>query len=457
MMMEKLPLSQIAACIGAECPGEAQISAISTDSREISPGCLFLALEGERFDGHDYIARALAEGAAYAVAMRPGDYPPGRVLLVRDTREALLQIAGLYRRRLDVRVVAVTGSVGKTTTRDMTACVLSRAYPTLCTEANLNNEIGLPGTILQMDAGHRAAVLEMGMDGPGQIRRMSLCARPDVGIITNVGVSHLEHFGSREGILAAKLEISEGIPDGGTLILCGDNDLLAGVRSDRLNILLYGVEKEGCAVRAREIRSVSTATTFTILYNNLRIPARIPCLGAHNVLGALAAFSAGVTLGIPPEEAAGALEGFSPTGMRQRIVDRGGCTVVEDCYNASPDSMRAALAVLRDYPGALRRIAVLSDMLELGALEVQAHREIGRMAAGCADLVFCTGPLARHYAEGAREAGGAETFYFDSKDALSDALCAGLREGDVAWFKASRGMRLEEVIQRLYKECPVCQ
>lgn len=456
-MMKPLRIQDIARAIGAEFGGEGQVSAVSTDTRNLPEGCLFVALRGEKFDGHAFIDQALADGAAYAVAEETEGSPAGRVLKVKDTRAAYLAIANLYRNSLDVHVVGVTGSVGKTTTKEMVACALSAGFPTLKNEANLNNEIGLPQTILRLTKEHRAAVLEMGMDGPGQIAPLSLCAQPDIGIVTNIGVSHLEAMGTRENILREKLSIGEGMADGAPLILCGDDDLLVtapAVLGGRLRILYYGIDNPNCVVRADRIKEFSTHTTFEIVYDGNRFDATIPSMGRHNVYNALAAFLAAVCLQIPPQDAIASLKGYRPAGMRQNIVKHGPFTVVEDCYNASPDSMKAAMATLGKLECDGRRIAVLSDMLELGAIERQAHYDAGALAARSnVDILLCTGPLSQEYVRGAKDAGMASVHYFADKDSLFDWLKAELRSGDVAWFKASRGMQLEQVIARVYKEC----
>lgn len=451
--MKSMQIQQIAQAIGAEFSGERRVSAICTDSRKLSEGCLFVALQGDRFDGHAYLQQALEQGAAYAVASTPGDYPAGRVLMVPDTRAALLQIANLYRRSLDVRVVGVTGSVGKTTTKEMTACALGAAYKTLKTEANLNNEIGLSWTIFQLEEDHRAVVLEMGMDGPGQIAPLSRAAQPDVGIVTNIGVSHLEAMGSRENICKEKLSIADGIPDGGTLVLCGDDDMLRSVELPRLRVVHYGIDNRACDVKADHIREFATHTTFEILYDGKRYDATIPTMGRHNVYNALAGFSAAVCLDVPPQEAIAALYDYHPAGMRQNVVKHSAFTVVEDCYNASPDSMRAALETLGKLECDGKRIAVLADMLELGPIEREAHYNIGRLAAQCGvDLLLCTGALAKEYRRGAKDAGLEQACHFADRDALFACLKQYLAPGDTVWFKASRSMRLEEVIQRIYEE-----
>ena len=387
--MERMTIDEIARAVG--CPGSypGAVDVISTDSRSLPEGCLFVALEGERFDGHDFIPAALRSGAAAAVAHERRDYGPGTVLYVKNTQRALMEIAKAYRAKFSIRCVGVTGSVGKTTTKEMIADVLSCAYRTLKTEGNLNNEIGLPKTLFRLDRTTEAAVVEMGMQGLGEIAALAGVARPDVGVITNIGVSHLERLGSRENILKAKLELADALT--------------------------------------------------------------IPCAGRHNVLNALAAFSAGLALDIPPEKCAAALREYMPSGMRQKVVHWRGITVVEDCYNASPDSMRAALETLAGHPCTGRRIAVLGGMLELGAISERAHREIGAFAAEKGiDLLLAYGGDACYYRQGASE-GGIPAELFDDKEELLARLREEIRPGDAVWVKGSRGMRMEEILEGLYK------
>lgn len=452
--MKPMQIQEIAAAIGSDFKGDDVVTSVSTDTRTIQPGSLFIAVRGENFNGHDFIHKAFEQGAAYAIASEPGDYPTDRVLRVENSRAALLCTANLYRSALDLKVVGITGSVGKTTTKEMTACALSSKYLTLKNEANLNNEIGLSHTIFQLNESHQAAVLEMGMDGPGQIRPLSLCARPDVAIVTNIGVSHLEAMDSREQIRREKLSIADGMPDGSTLILCADDEMLQSASSDRLNILFFGINNRKCDILGARVNEFSTHTTFEILYDGNRLDASIPCIGRHNVYNALAAFTAAVTLGCEPQEAVAALKNYKPAGMRQNIVQHNSFTVVEDCYNASPDSMHAALNTLSTISCHGRRIAVLSDMLELGFYAPKAHYETGALAASLnIDMLLCIGEHSKGIVRGAKDSGMESVWFFETKEKLFNFLKAELKPGDTAWFKASRGMRLEEVISRIYKEC----
>ncbi len=452
--MKTLRLSDIAACLGCAGIREANITRVVTDSRECAPGSLFVAIPGERVDGHDYALSALEKGAEAVLAQRPlPQVPADRLLLTKDTKRALIAVGGLVRSRFAIPFVGVTGSVGKTTTKEFTAAVLSAKYRTHKNEGNQNNELGVPNTLFALGDEHEAAVIEMAMDGFGQIHDLTMAVRPCLGIITSVGVSHLEFLGSRENILKAKLEIRDGMPDGAPLLLCGDNDLLAGVRDDRLKILRYGVTNPACDVRASEIEEADGMTRFTILSPWGEQSARIPTIGQHNVLDALAAFSAGCLLGVEPEKAAKALGDYLPAGMRQKITSRRGVTVVEDCYNCSPDSLRAAALTLGSYPAKGRRILVLSDMLELGERERELHADCGRFIARQEiDLLLACGPLSRYTVDGAIEAGMERAAYFESKEALASELRKAARTGDVVWFKASRGRKLEEVIEAVYGE-----
>ena len=449
--MEKLTIQEIAQALNIPCPGDGEVTGICTDSREVTPGCLFVAIPGERVDGHDYIRGAIAQGAACALAQRPGDYPAGRVLMVENTVDAMLALAAWYRDRMPARVVGITGSVGKTTTKEMVAAVLSARFRTIKTQGNQNNEIGAPRTLFSIDRDTQAAVVEMGMSGFGEIRELALAAKPEVGVITNVGVAHMEALGSRENIRKAKLELAECLPDGAPLLLCGDNDLLQTVKIPRLSIIFYGIDNQNSDI-CGTIRSVTPfSTDFSISWQGKRYEASVPGAGKHLALAGLAAFGVGTAMGMPPEEAAAALAGYTPSGMRQRVVERGGVTVIEDCYNASPDSMAAALDTLGLFQVKGRRIFVASDMLELGEIARRCHREIGeRAAASGADILLAWGELAEEYTDAARQQGMAEARFFREKQDLAQALIALIRPGDLVWFKGSRSMRLEEVVERLY-------
>jgi len=450
--MEKLTIREIAEALNIPCPMDGEITGISTDSRNIAPGCLFVAIQGENFDGHDFVRSALENGASCALVHHPGDWPEGKTLMVKDTLKALLALAGWYRSRMPVRVVGITGSVGKTTTKEMAAAVLSTRFNIIKTPGNLNNEIGAPKTLFTIGRDTQAAVVEMGMTGFGEIRDLATAAKPEMGVITNIGVSHMERLGSRENILKAKLELAECLPDGATLLLCGDNDLLSTVKIPRLSLLFYGIDNQNCQICGTIRDSTPYSTSFTISWQGKRYEASIPCAGKHLVLAALAAFGVGVAMGMDPEQAAAALARYVPAGMRQKVVERQGVTVIEDCYNASPDSMAAALDTLGGFPCEGKRIFVASDMLELGDISARCHRQAGEKAAQSgADVLLAFGEMSREMIEGAQDAGMADARFYPDKQGLSAALEELVRPGDLVWFKGSRCMRLEEAVEQLYR------
>ncbi|MCO7136340.1 UDP-N-acetylmuramoyl-tripeptide--D-alanyl-D-alanine ligase [[Clostridium] leptum] len=449
----RMSVKEIAHAVHGSYTGEGniEISSVCIDSRKVLPGCLFIAIRGERMDGHQFAASAVQSGAAALLCHKEVEASDVPVIRVEDTSRALLDLAAWYRGKFDIPVVGVTGSVGKTTTKDMAACVLSARYPTLKTEGNFNNEIGLPLTVFGLEKEYGAAVLEMGMSNFGEISRLSKAASPDLGIITKIGVSHMETLGSREGILKAKLEILDGMKGRAPLLINGDDDMLATVGDVGHPLIRFGVENEKCDFLAQDIRQGEEETTFIIRHEGGCQEVTIPAVGVHAVCDATAAFAAGILLGVDSEKAAMALRGYQPSGMRQHVVKRDGITVIEDCYNASPDSVQAALDTLKRMPCQGKRIAVLGDMLELGTISRQAHTKCGALAAHNADFLLAYGPMAAQYVQGAAAEGLKEARHFDDKESLAETLLSVLEKGDVVLFKASRGMQLEEVLKTLYE------
>ena len=449
--MEKLKLSEIAECLGTSAPIDCDISVISTDTRTLPKGCLFLALKGERFDGHEYIKKAIEEGAAAAVSEKPIDGCP--CLVVNSTRQALLDIAKYYRSKFKPILIGVTGSVGKTTTKEMTALVLSEKYKTLKTGGNLNNEIGMPKTLFELDDSYEAAVIEMGMNHFGEMHRLATTSQPTFAMITNIGFSHVENLGSQEGILKAKSEIFDGMSGDAPLLTNGDDKLLAPLK-EKLSrpVYLYGIENENCDFRAVDIRETNDSTSFSVKYKDGSQHIDMPCVGVHNVMNACAAFAVGVLNGVSPEQAAAAIAKYQPEGMRQRIEERDGKTLIIDCYNASPDSMKASLSVLAGMKVSGRKIAVLGDMLELGEASEKLHRLVGEYVGEYKpDMLYCYGEEAMFISAEAQKQGIASAaFHKDGKDMLCDELKEQIKDGDCILFKASRGMKLEEVIEKIF-------
>ena len=447
--MERISLDAIAERLGTVTPIHTDITELSTDTRNLPEGCLFLALRGAKFDGHAFVHNAIEAGAVAAVTdTQMGDNP---CIVVGDTGQALLDIASLYREQFDIPVVGITGSVGKTTTKEMTASVLSQKFKTLKTEANLNNEIGCPKTLLGLTKEHGAAVIEMGMNHFGEISRMSRCTKPTMAVITNIGFSHVENLGSQEGILKAKLEMLEGMGEHAPLIVSGDDKLLAPLRDQLEGRLVYTFSTEGnpADVSAEDIKEENGVTTFTIVHGEKRLLAVLPAIGVHNVKNALAAYLVGTLCGMEEQEILCGIAEYRPTGNRQNILEKNGQTVIADCYNASPASMEAALGVLANYPCEGRRIAVLGDMLELGDMSDELHEKVGEIAKRSnLNMLYCYGTAAKRIAAKAGEKFG--VFCTDDPGVLIEKLQMYTKEGDVVLFKASHGMHLENVIEAVY-------
>jgi len=437
---------------------------VSTDSRSIKRGDLFVALHGERFDGHEFVPSVLAIGAVGAIVHDQYRLPPGKaptdrfmpfLLGVRDPLFAYQQLATHYRSRFDIPVVAVTGSNGKTTTKEMVAAVLAQRWRTLKTEGNYNNRIGVPHTLFRLTARHQAAVIEMGVDAQGQTTRLGEMVRPTIGIITNIGPDHLEFFGSMEGSAQAKAELLDLLPSNGTAILNADDsyfDYLAA--RARCRVVSFGLS-EKADVRATDVVSdVKRGMGFHLLLpgKNRHTAVTIRVHGTHNVANALAAAATGFALNIPGATIAQGLARFRPAAMRSQVLGRQGIQIISDCYNANPASMKAAIEVLAQWKPARERMAVLGDMLELGAESRQMHREVGQFLAGrgLSRLIAC-GSLGHDIADGARRAGMAESAIVEVPDAAAatELVRTTARQGDVVLVKASRGMKMEQVVEGL--------
>ena len=421
----------------------------NNDTRVLQPGQLFIALQGAR-DGHDFIPAAMEKGAAAVLcSRRVGDYP---AIYVEDPRVALGDIAREELKRIGPKVVGVTGSVGKSTTKEMIAAVLEGTYRVSKSPANHNNDIGMPMAILSMPMETEVAVLEMGMNHFREIAYLSGIAHPDVAVIVNIGTSHIEYLGSQEGIRKAKLEITEGMSPRGMLLLNGDDTLLRYLARLPQQRITYFGQSEGCDVRGREARQEDGALVFRAEAGKLSLSVRMGLEGLHFVNDALAAVAVGLKLEVPPERIEENLARFQNLSGRQEIFQAKGFTIINDCYNAGPESMAAALGVLGNRPG--RHIAVLGDMLELGDCAQAEHYKIGRIAAEKADYVFAYGPFAKRVIDGTITGGMPENrcrAYLDRKE-LVTALKREAKPGDVILFKASHGMHLELALEALLKD-----
>lgn len=418
----------------------------NNDSRNIQPGQLFVALQGVR-DGHEFIPMALSKGAAAVLCSRcDGDYP---AIVVEDPRIALGDIARGERKRLGMKVVGVTGSVGKSTTKEMIATVLGSRFRVEKTPVNHNNDIGMPMAVLSMPEDSEIAVLEMGMNHFREIAYLASIACPDVAVIINIGTMHIEHLGSQEGILKAKLEILEGMGADGKVILNGDDQLLWNVRKTGISASYFGIRNPECQILGGNVCEKDGKLSFTITYEGESQKAELALEGKHYVSDALAAVSVGLAFGISGEEICGALSRFQNMAGRQEIIEHEGYCVIKDCYNAGPESMAAALTVLGNRQG--RRIAVLGDMLELGMCAPAEHYRVGRIAAEKADLVFAYGPNSSRVVSGALTGGmpNARTEAFTDMDELVAALKRVVKSGDVLLFKGSHGMHMEIAVEKL--------
>ena len=431
-------------------PAGLSVTSVVTDSREVEPGCLFVAIKGERVDGHEYAAGAFQAGAALVMSNRPVDgVPHEKTVVVDDVLDAMICMGANYRNQYSPLVLGVTGSVGKTSTKEFCAAVFSAFGDTLKTEGNQNNEIGLPKTLFRLNSDTRYAVIEMGMQGLGEIRKLTLAARPGAAIITKIGMAHMEQLGSLENILKAKMEVGEGIAPGGVLVLNGDDKLLRSAPAPQdIQVVYAGPQNPENEVTARNIRHEAHGLLFEIVdarYGNYE--TFIPAVGRHNVSNALLAYTAATRFGLNAQQTAAALAAWQPSGARQKVETVGGVTLIEDFYNAGPDSMKAAIETLAEFKASGRRIAVLGDMLELGSVSEEQHRLLGYLAdkAGV-DLLITVGRLA---AIAADEAGrrGLNTIKCQNNGDAFALLRNEVENGDVVLLKASRGMKFEEILE----------
>jgi UDP-N-acetylmuramoyl-tripeptide--D-alanyl-D-alanine ligase len=444
----------VAATGGTLAPGGAEITfpGVSIDSRTLQRGELFVAIRGPRFDGHDFIAEAARRGAGAAVVHRDAPAPGTLPLVhVEDTTRALADLARHVRRLSSAPVVGLTGSVGKTTTKEMTAALLETRGSVLRTEGNLNNQYGLPLTLLRLRPEHTAAVLEMGMSAPGEIRALAAVAEPDVAVITRIAPVHLEFFASVDAIAEAKAEILEGLRPSGTAVLNGDDPRLRAI-GERFGgrVAWFGRDRR-YDVSAEGERTTSAGTRFDLRVGGRSVDAFLPLAGPHFVSDFLAAAATAWALGIAPEAMAPVAAALAPAPHRGEVRHLGeGVTLLDDCYNSSPEALAAAVVALTLAP-ARRRVAVLGDMLELGPSAPALHRDSGRALRGRVDVVVGVGALARELLAGAREAGldVAALHHLPTAAEAAPAVAAIVRPGDAVLVKASRALHLEAVVDAL--------
>ncbi|MBE6063656.1 MAG: UDP-N-acetylmuramoyl-tripeptide--D-alanyl-D-alanine ligase [Clostridium butyricum] len=423
---------------------------ISTDTRKIERGNLFFALKGENFNGNSYAVSAIEKGASVVIVDEikfdsEKLNGKGTVIKVKDTRTALGDLAAYYRTKLGIKVVSITGSTGKTSTKDLIAAFLSGKYRVFKTQGNFNNEIGLPLMIFELSKDYDIAVLEMGTSNFGEIHRLASIAKPDIAAITNVGVAHIEYLKTRENILKEKMSISDFFQNKNNLVINCENDMLNTVReSEKYNLQKTGYD-ESYDLYAKNVKLTCDTTSFEVVTkdNNTHI-FTLNMVGEHNVLNALLGIQIGLDLGLTFEEMEKGLENFKATSMRLEFIKKDNFVLINDSYNANPDSMKAALNVLKNYSGK-RKIAVLGTMGELGFHAEDAHREVGKYAKDRADILVTTGDFKKQYKEGF----GSKTFVYDTKEELIAALESMIKDGDTLLVKASRSAKFEEIIKEL--------
>lgn len=428
-------------------------SKVVIDSRKVSKGDIFFAIKGENFDAHNFIDSVLENGAGLVIIHREAEYKnigkEASVILVEDTKRALLDLAAYYISTLDIKVVGITGSTGKTSTKDLIAAALSEKYKVFKTKGNFNNDIGMPLMIFQLDKTYEVAILEMGMNHLGEIETLAKVAKPEIAVITNIGTSHMENLKTRDNILKAKLEITTLFDENNILIVNGDNDMLHNLQEDKYKIVKIGIESDynfkGCRIIIdKDSIEFSVEEDGQLIDQTIKVP--VP--GKHNVLNSLLAIGVARQLGVTYEEIAEGIKNLEATSMRLDVINHDGYTIINDAYNASPDSMFAALDVLKTYDG--RKIAVLGTMKELGDESVKAHKEVGQYAKESGvNMLLTLGEFNGNFEEGF----GSENFKsFDDIETVATYLEEILHQGDVLLVKASRSMKFENIINKLQKK-----
>ncbi|MCB2225303.1 MAG: UDP-N-acetylmuramoyl-tripeptide--D-alanyl-D-alanine ligase [Desulfarculaceae bacterium] len=456
--MPVLDASFVASAVGAPLPPacpEAPFAGVSTDSRNVGQGQLFVALSGPNFDGHDYVAAALKSGAAGAVVRRGFSLPEGDACLfpVPDTLAALGDLASAWRQEHSALVAAITGSNGKTSTKEMLAAILGQRHQVLATKGNLNNLIGLPLTLLQLNASHTACVVEMGMNAPGEIARLAEIAAPEAGVITNVGPAHIGMLGSLEAIAAAKGELFEGLSPAATAVVNLDDPFLAPYAASLpCRVVSFGIDS-AADVRAGGVTSLGNAQSFVLDLAGEQVKVRLAAPGRHNVMNALAAAATAHALGQGAEAVRAGLESFAPVPGRLNLLGgAGGPAVVDDTYNANPASVASGLSAATALAQGRALVLVLGDMKELGEYAPRLHRETGRLAAelGCR-LVLAVGERSEDVIAGAREGGLAKdaALAYAAMDELLASMAGLLKDDDLVLVKGSRSMAMERVVAAL--------
>ncbi|MCH5303900.1 MAG: UDP-N-acetylmuramoyl-tripeptide--D-alanyl-D-alanine ligase [Ruminococcus sp.] len=445
--MKHFTLKQIAEACGGTYVGDKNlintpISSVERDSRNIKKNSLFLAIKGARVDGHDFIEKCFSDGAVCAICEKALEKASKPYILVDDTLNAVKKIAKAYRMLFDIPIVGISGSVGKTSTKEMIASVLSQKYNVHKTAGNLNNELGVPLTLFGMDDKTEAAVVEMGISDFGEMSRISEMVQPTVEVITVIGDCHLENLGDRDGVFRAKTEMFKNLRKGGVVILNGDDDKLSQVKEVDGNApIFYGINNGSYKAENIENNGV-LGVNADLLFGGKRLGVTIPAIGTYMVSNALAAAAVGTSLGLSDEEIKAGISAYKTVGSRANLIDTGKIKIIDDCYNANPTSTKASIDTLLNFDG--RRVAILGDMKELGENELSLHFEVGEYAKKC-DEVIAIGPLSKELAQ------GADGKYFETKEDAIKKLSELITDGDVVLVKASHSMEFEKIVEELKK------
>ena len=446
--MKKFTLAEIAASCGGKYVGEealknTAITSVERDSRAVKDGSLFLAIKGERVDGHDFIEKCYDSGAVCAICEKAPENPKKPYILVDSTLNAVKDIAKAYREKFDIPVVGVSGSVGKTSTKEMLYAVLSQRFKTHKTQGNLNNELGVPLTILSMPEEAQAAVIEMGISDFGEMTRLSRVAQPTICVLTIIGCCHLENLGDRDGVMKAKTEMFKYARDGAEFILNGDDDKLSTITDvNGKKPVFFGIDSKNDYYAEDIENNGEGGVSCKLCFGDTKLDVIIPAIGTYMVSNALAAAAAGKLLGLSDKQIKNGVEAYKTVGSRANVINNGKIRIIDDCYNANPTSVKASLETLKNFRG--RTVAVLGDMKELGTDELQLHFDTGAYAKQIGiDVVLAAGPLAKSLAD------GADGKWYETKEELIKALPEIIKEGDTVLVKASHSMQFEKIVEFL--------
>ena len=446
--MKKFTLAEIAASCGGKYVGEealknTSITSVERDSRAVKDGSLFLAIKGERVDGHDFIEKCYDSGALCAICEKAPENPKKPYILVDSTLNAVKDIAKAYREKFDIPVVGVSGSVGKTSTKEMLYAVLSQRFKTHKTQGNLNNELGVPLTILSMPEDTEAAVIEMGISDFGEMTRLARVAQPTICVLTIIGCCHLENLGDRDGVMKAKTEMFKYARDGAEFILNGDDDKLSTITDvNGKKPVFFGIDSKN-EYYAEDIENNGEGgVSCKLCFGDTKLDVIIPAIGTYMVSNALAAAAAGKLLGLSDKQIKNGVEAYKTVGSRANVINNGKIRIIDDCYNANPTSVKASLETLKNFRG--RTVAVLGDMKELGTDELQLHFDTGAYAKQIGiDVVLAAGPLAKSLAD------GADGKWYETKEELIKALPEIIKEGDTVLVKASHSKQNKKIVEFL--------